>query len=182
MFIFTAKLTKKKLVAAIVAAGLVLCLLIVLVAARADAPPRETVSLMPDATGIRDNDDRMAFLTSCGWEVGAQPAEYTEVVIPETFDSVLNNYNELQASQGFDLLKYKGKRVMRYTYAVENYPTGEKNVSAVIFVYKNRVIAGDVHSASLDGFMHGLLKGDKPCDCKPGAACPPGCECTDCPK
>jgi len=44
---------------------------------------------------------------------------------------------------------------VRYTYKVLNYPNAE-NVVADIIVFRNEVIAADVQSTSLDGFMHGL--------------------------
>ena len=44
---------------------------------------------------------------------------------------------------------------MRYTYKILNYP-GEADVVADIIVFRNQVIAGDVQSVALYGFMHGL--------------------------
>ena len=44
----------------------------------------------------------------------------------------------------------------RYTYEVTNYPSGEQGVEAGLLIYKNTVIAGEVLSASLGGFIHGL--------------------------
>ena len=54
---------------------------------------------------------------------------------------------------GFDLTKYAGKRVKRYTYEVMNYPTGEEGVIAHLILYKNTVIGGEVMGSS---FLHGL--------------------------
>jgi len=45
---------------------------------------------------------------------------------------------------------------MRYTYEILNYPTGDKGIVADIIIYRNSVIAGDVQSTALNGFMHGL--------------------------
>ena len=44
----------------------------------------------------------------------------------------------------------------RYTYQITNYPNSSDQVVADIVVYRNRIIAGDVQSTALDGFMHGL--------------------------
>ena len=82
--------------------------------------------------------------------------EFMEVQIPQEFDEVYAKYNEIQTAQGMDLTKYQGKRVMRYTYSIKNYPSGEEGVCANMLVYKNKLIAGDVCSPKLDGFMHGL--------------------------
>ncbi len=65
-------------------------------------------------------------------------------------------YNALQLQQGFDLRRYGGLICSMYTYRVLNYPSGDENVLAALFVYRNRVIGGDIHSTALDGFMHGL--------------------------
>ena len=67
-----------------------------------------------------------------------------------------SQYLELQASQGFELTDYCGKRVKRYTYEITNYPTGESGIQAGLLVYKSTVIGGDVLSAQLGGFIHGL--------------------------
>ena len=42
-----------------------------------------------------------------------------------------------------------------YLYKVLNHPK-ETEVFADIIVYRGRVIAGDIQSAALDGFMNGL--------------------------
>ena len=79
-----------------------------------------------------------------------------ELIIPEQFDETYSQYLELQASQGFDLTDYCGKRVKRYTYEITNYPTGESGIQAGLLVYKSTVIGGDVLSAQLGGFIPGL--------------------------
>lgn len=93
-----------------------------------------------------------------------------ELIIPEQFDETYSQYLELQASQGFDLTDYCGKRVKRYTYEITNYPTGESGIQAGLLVYKSTVIGGDVLSAQLGGFIHGL---EMPClNGKRGALAP----------
>ena len=91
----------------------------------------------------------------CGVLVAAAIA-VEELIIPEQFDETYSQYLELQASQGFDLTDYCGKRVKRYTYEITNYPTGESGIQAGLLVYKSTVIGGDVLSAQLGGFIHGL--------------------------
>ena len=86
----------------------------------------------------------------------ATPSPWKEPIIPEQFDETYSQYLELQASQGFDLTDYCGKRVKRYTYEITNYPTGESGIQAGLLVYKSTVIGGDVLSAQLGGFIHGL--------------------------
>ena len=86
----------------------------------------------------------------------SQPLAVEELLIPEQFDETYTEYLDLQKSQGFDLTQYCGKRAKRCTYEITNYPTGEGSVQASILIYKNQVIGGEVLSARLDGFIHGL--------------------------
>ena len=107
-------------------------------------------------TGVKTNEDRIAYLESYGWQVAQEPSSVEELLIPDTFDENYTQYLELQSSQGFDLTDYCGKRVKRYTYEISNYPTGESGIQAGLLIYKNTVIGGDVLSPQLGGFIHGL--------------------------
>lgn len=154
MFIFTAKVDRRKLTAA-AAAVLVLCG--VLVAALFLLGGQETAaSALVDPGGVKTNEDRIAYLAQYGWTVEPEPASVEELLIPETFDETYAQYLELQSAQGFDLTKYCGKRVKRYAYTITNYPTGASGIQAGLLIYKNTVIGGEVLSSQLDGFMHGL--------------------------
>jgi hypothetical protein len=155
MLIMSAKITKKKLVALSVICA---CLILLVIAA---VPPTDTQTVKRNDTSVKTNDDRIDYLATFGWTVSSEPKETVEVIIPKEFDSTYREYNILQQSQGFDLSDYKGKTVTRYTYEVENYPSETKDtVNVNLLVYKNKVIAGDVTSTSLGGFMHGLAKPD----------------------
>ena len=107
---------------------------------------------------IRDNEDRVEFLSQFGWEVTGEPLETVEVTIPAEFDTVFAGYNEIQKTQGLDLAKYKKKTVTRYTYEVTNYPGYTGTVHANVIVYRNRVIGGDICTADVKGFIHGFEK------------------------
>lgn len=105
---------------------------------------------------IKSNEDRINFIKQFGWEVEAQPLKEQEVIIPAEFDKIFAAYNEIQRAQGLDLSSFKKKNVMRYTYAVTNYPDYEGTVYINILVYRNTVIGGDVCSADVNGFIHGF--------------------------
>ncbi len=107
---------------------------------------------------ITDSSQRLAFISTFGWEVNEEPDEIREVIIPAEFDDVYNNYNDIQIKQGYDLKKYAGERVKRWTYTIKNYPgyEGQECIKINILVYKGEVIGGDVCSVRLDGFMHGF--------------------------
>ncbi len=104
-------------------------------------------------------EERIAFFSQFGWEISTDPLEVKEVVIPTEFDETYEEYNNLQKSQGLDLEKYKGKRVKMWSYEVKNYPGYEATDGVIhgnILVYEGIVIAGDISSVELDGFMEPL--------------------------
>ncbi len=107
---------------------------------------------------IKTNDDRIDFLEQFGWTVSEKPSDEEEVTIPHDFDKIMLSYNEFQRQMGLDLAKYKGKKVMRYTYEITNYPEYEGRVYANLLIYRNKVIGGDVCSADASGFLHGFEK------------------------
>lgn len=154
MFIVTAKMPRRKLTLGVALAALLCCCAIALNLGQA---AREvSASGLPSPKGVKSNQDRVDYLSAYGWQVSAEPIATQELLIPEEMDGSYSEYLTLQASQGFDLEKYAGKRVKRYTYEVLNYPTGETGVQANLLVCKNTVVGGEVLSPQLDGFLHGL--------------------------
>lgn len=149
MFIWTAKLNKKK-AAGVLAAAVVLC---AAVAAVTLAGRQAQASAMVSPKGIRSEEDRVAYLQEWGWQVNPQAALVEELELPEEFGETYSQYLALQTGQGFDLEKHAGKRVRRYTYEILNYPTGETGVIAHLLVRKNTVIGGEIIGGS---FLHGL--------------------------
>jgi len=111
---------------------------------------------VPNPKGVKTADDRVAYLESYGWLVNPEPIAVEELLVPEEFDETYQDYLALQADQGFDLTKYCGKRVKRYSYKIQNYPGGDTNVQAALLIYRNTVIGGEVLSSSPGGFIHGL--------------------------
>ena len=143
MAIVTVKFTKRKAVFIIIGAAVLLALLVLLFS-------------QPGGNDVRTAQGRVDYLSALGWEVDPASEECEQILLPKQFENVLQAYNELQLDQGFDLEKYAGLECSRYTYQVTNYPNGDLNVLAQLFVYGNHVIGGDIHSTALDGFMHGL--------------------------
>ena len=155
MLIVTAKMPKRKLTLGVAAAALLCCCAIALNFGQA-AIREVSGSTAPQAKGVKSNQDRIDYLAAYGWQVSEEPLVTQELLIPEEMDDSYTEYLALQTGQGFDLQKYAGKRVKRYTYEVLNYPTGETGVQANLLLYKNTVIGGEVLSPQLDGFLHGL--------------------------
>lgn len=110
----------------------------------------------PVPTGMRRNEDRVAYLESYGWLVTPEPAAVEELLLPQTFDEGYRDYLALQTSQGFDLTPYAGKTVKRYTYRVLNYPGLQENIWASLLIHKKTVIGGQVYGSQGDGFIQGL--------------------------
>jgi len=113
------------------------------------------VTASAEISNIRNNDDRVAYLNEKGWQVSPDPVLTEELLIPDTFDESYADYLALQSGQGFDLTRYCGKRVKRYTYQILNYPDGQQGVHAALLICKNRIIGGQIQS--IDGsILHGL--------------------------
>lgn len=154
MLIFTARVTRTRVIAAF-------AILIVICGAIAAAvnPGRSHsigVAAATVSAKVSTNEDRITYLEGNGWRVTTEPLAVEELLIPDEFDETYTEYLALQQSQGFDLTKYCGKRIKRFTYEITNYPTGEAGVQASLLIYKNQVIGGEVLSPRLDGFIHGL--------------------------
>ncbi len=155
MFICSMRASTLKFFGVVSVALVALIVLITMVPAYdADATMYETVSYTYEK--VKNDDDVERFLTQFGWQVGAQPHETAEVIIPAEFDKIFTAYNEIQKQQGLNLSGYKRKTVKRYTYVIENYPDYEGTVYANVLVYRNKVIGGDVCSADVEGFIHGF--------------------------
>lgn len=157
MLIVSAKLPRRRLVLSGVLAALV-CLFAASPFSAGLLPDAQQASAPsgPSVKGIRSNEDRREYLQSFGWEVSEDPIATQELQIPKEMDGSYEEYLTLQTQQGFDLTKYAGKRVKRYTYEVYNYPSGETGVQANLLLYRNTVVGGEVLSPQLNGFLHGL--------------------------
>ena len=151
MFVMTAKVNKKKItIIAAAVAALILVLVIALSGGRSQ-PTGGDIS-------INTNDDRVRFLTGHGWEVVTSPVETSQVRIPAEGGEVFTRYNALQKTMGYDLTQYAGKTVMRYVYAVKNYPGATEPVYATVLICDNRIIGGDVTDTAPTGKIQGFQK------------------------
>ena len=113
-------------------------------------------SAIASHNNVRSNEDRLTFVSGFGWEVDPVPVSEVTVRIPSEFDSVYESYNDIQKSQGYNLERFKGKDVIKYSYSVKNYEESESDVFINILVYKNKIVGGDLSSANADGFMIGF--------------------------
>ncbi|MCL1903750.1 MAG: DUF4830 domain-containing protein [Oscillospiraceae bacterium] len=136
--------------------GFICILLIVLFAAsRLATAQKEEKSAQYAITEMNSAADVAKFLTEYGWEVRDEPSAVKSVRIPAEFDAVYNKYNQLQILQNFDLTEYRTKTAVMYTFRILNH-VSHNNVFANVLVYEGNVIAGDVISYAIDGFITGL--------------------------
>lgn len=150
------KKMKKSLVVGVLVVGLSLCLVLFL---RGINYAQQTIMTKDNSSVVATEDDILTFISKYGWQVDEEPLEVRDVIIPETFDEVYNNYNKIQLEQGFNLEKYAGQRVKRWTYTIRNYPdtlSTDDFIRINILVSDGLVIGGDVCSVKIDGFMHGF--------------------------
>ena len=159
LFVFTFKFNKKTAVFAVVVVALLLIGIVLMAGAYSKA--RALSEVQQTVVTVKNDRTRSAYLRQYGWEVETPAQSKTEVLIPREFSQVLENYNELQKEQGFDLKQYSGMKVKLYTYKVIGYSDGD-DVVAQLYVSGNKVIGGDVHSTRLDGFMVGIRPPDSP--------------------
>lgn len=149
MLIWTAKFSRKKAVAAVIAMGIVMAALIILMGRMEEntEPPLLT-----------DNTQRVTYLQSLGWEVKPEPVETLQFLLPDTLAEPYLSYNELQTAQGFDLTPCLGKQVSRYTYTVTNYPDRAEGVQANLYICEDRPVAGDICCPGANGFQEALVR------------------------
>ena len=101
------------------------------------------------------SEDGAQWLLDQGWETDGA-ASQMEVLIPGKFDQIYESYNDIQKGQGFDISRYRGETVTKYTYLVKNYPGEPDGVAANLLVYQGRIIGADLCSLQLGGFLKGV--------------------------
>ncbi len=110
--------------------------------------------------GMKTNEDRVSFIESFGVKVEKDPIEEEAFTLPKNFDRIISGYNELQKKQNLDITKYQNKRITRYTYKVINYDH-DGDVYVNLFVYRSKIVACDISSASPTGFVTPLTLVEK---------------------
>lgn len=153
MFVFSFKTSKKQLISIILCVVILIAVLLTAILWPFGKASAQTYS---PAVG-RDDKERITFLTDLGYQVDSKTPEVKEVLIPDEFDDVFMKYNQIQKDAGMDLQPYHGKRVKCWTYRIVNIPD-QGEVLANLYVYKDKIIGGDISSTALNGFMHGLTK------------------------
>ena len=153
MFVMTIKWNKRVATAIVLGAALLLAAIVIGVGNSRDI---SSFAGIFSSRGLKSNADRVKYLEDLGWKCDPEPITEQSIIIPRSFDGVIDEYNKLQLRQGFDLQRYAGLEAQIYQYSVTNYPGSNETVIAQIIVLNYQVIGGDIHSTAMDGFMHGL--------------------------
>jgi len=150
MFICSFKLNKARALSGVAA----ICLALTLVFLIAPAKGENTVLKY----AASNQQEMVDFLESVGYTVAPEAIMVETVMIPEKFDQKYTNYNEKQKPAGFDLEKYAGKTVRKYTFKVLNYDESNTEVVANLLIFDGQIIGGDVSATELGGFCNGLVE------------------------
>ena len=150
MFTKSLKLTKKRAVALLLFLGVILSAAVVLCSS-----PRSLLST-GDMLDVSQTKGREKYLASYGWEIDPDSEEERNVLLPKSFEGAVGEYADMQTRQGYDFASYAGLECRQYTYTVTNYEGCGGTVYATLYIKGTRVICGDIHSADIGGFMHGI--------------------------
>ena len=101
---------------------------------------------------------REMFLNELGWEIDVTSEDCRNIVLPERMEGIMADYNRMQQEQGYDLSKHGGEDCKQYSYFVTNYPNCSQTVIVTLYIQGKTVIGGDIHTAEINGFMHGLRR------------------------
>lgn len=108
--------------------------------------------------GVNSLEGRQAFLRAFGWEIDPASEDLRTVQLPQKLEGPLLKYNELQLDQGYDLSSHLGESCLQYSYLVLNHPDKAQTVLATLYIQGNEIIAADIHSTALNGFLQGLKR------------------------
>lgn len=107
---------------------------------------------------LRTTEGRKMFLSELGWEIDADSESHKTVLIPQELNGVMADYNKMQLKQGYDLTKHAGESCEQYIYTLTNYPAKDEVILVTLYIQGKELIAADIHSTALNGFMHGIKK------------------------
>ena len=118
------------------------------------------VFLKPAEYDLNTLEGRQAYLSSLGWQIDPESESFRTVLIPDQLEGIMAQYNKMQLKQGYDLNCHLGETCLQYCYEVTNYPNSDGKVLVSLYLQDGKIIAADIHSTALNGFMHGLTKAE----------------------
>ena len=118
--------------------------------------PAKTATRASATVAAGDDAARVAYLKSLGYEVDPSFCEVREVLIPDEFDEVFLAYNAMQQAADMDFAPYHGKRLKCWSYRLLN-SGGNGEVRANLYIYKDKVVGGDISETVHGGKSTALL-------------------------
>lgn len=100
----------------------------------------------------KNKEQHLDFLMQFGYSINGDAVIEKDVIIPEEFNAVYEEYNQLQVLQGLDLSKYKGKVAKQYVYEISSiaeHSTQDEAIGSmygVLLVYRDKVIGGHLEN------------------------------------
>ena len=149
MFICSFKLNRARMLSGIATVCLALTLIFLIM------PEQSEISGSNQTAA--NQQEMVDYLETLGYTVTPQAVLIESVMIPEVFDEEYTAYNELQKPAGFDLTKFSGVTVQKYTFKVLNYEDKSVEVVANLLVHEKQIVGGDISSTELGGFCNGLV-------------------------
>jgi hypothetical protein len=98
-------------------------------------------------------EQRVTFIEDLGYALDENFLEESkEVEIPYVFSDIYEEYNALHREAGYNLEKYRGKKVKQYTYKLAD--KNRKDLYAHLLIFEGSIIGGDIAAIDFkDGFM-----------------------------
>lgn len=90
---------------------------------------------------------RMEYLKGLGINADDSSVGSRKIIIPYRFSEPYVQYNEMQKSAGFDLTRFKGKKVTLYTYKA----LADEAAEIHLLVHNGSIIGGDITQIQLNG-------------------------------
>jgi len=153
MYVVSVKFNLRKILSVVA----VICIVVAIICVSLPKKSSDVLKSKVD-TSAKTTKQHIDFLNAYGYNITEKPIQIQEIIIPQQFSADYEKYNEFQKLSGFDLEKFKGFRVKKFTYKVLNYPDSSDEVVANLFIYNDKVIGGDICSTTLGGFVHGFVK------------------------
>ncbi len=99
------------------------------------------------------------FIAENGWLVDESSLIISEIDFSFESDVIEAEYVLLQKSQGFYVNDYLDKRVVKFSYKLINYPgyLNEDGIYINVFLCEQKIIAADICSVRIDGFIRGAV-------------------------
>ncbi len=105
---------------------------------------------------LSSEQQRQDYLTGLGWQIRPEPVETLTLQLPRELKESFGDYIALQEKQDLPFAQYGGREVIRYTYAICNYPDYAGDVQVNLFLCDGQLIGGDVIAMGENGFTAGL--------------------------